>query len=179
MCNSLKVRSRQHCCARHLHTCHVNVSVTITMHAGSFIKKSGSGICIKSYYKKQNIVNGSAGDAYMECLKTDHMVELLRLEAFGKVKSGAELEEKLKALSSKVEVPEMPKTAAVLQTIPASDEHPGAIYRLAGDRSASSPPLHGGSCLMHGSGSRKAHLCCMLANANSSFCYHLTTNTAA
>ena len=47
------------------------------------------------------------------------MVELLRLEAFGKVKSGAKLEEQLKALSSKVQAPEMPKTAAVLQTIPA------------------------------------------------------------
>ena len=64
----------------------------------------------------------------------DHMVELIKLEAFGKVKSGGKLEEQLQALTDKIQIPEMPKTAAVLQTIPASDEHPGAIYRLAGDR---------------------------------------------
>lgn len=67
----------------------------------------------------------------------DHMVELIRLEAFGRVKSGGKLEEQLQVLSEKMQIPGMPETAAVLQTIPASEEHPGAIYRLAGDRSAS------------------------------------------
>lgn len=62
------------------------------------------------------------------------MVELLRLESFGKVKSGTTLEKELEALTSKTVVPEMPKTAAVLDRIPASETHPGAIYRLAGDR---------------------------------------------
>ena len=77
---------------------------------------------------------GFAGSAYSECLKIDHMVELLRLEAFGKVKTGAKLEGELEALSSKMVVPEMPNTSAVLDRIPASESHPGAIYRLAGDR---------------------------------------------
>lgn len=62
------------------------------------------------------------------------MVELLRLEAFGKFKSGTTLEKELEALTSKMVVPEMPKTSAVLDRIPASETHPGAIYRLAGDR---------------------------------------------
>ena len=75
-----------------------------------------------------------AGEAYTECLKTDHMVQLIRHEAFGKVKSGGKLEEQLQAMTSRVARPEMPKTAAVLQSIAASDHHPGAIYRLAGDR---------------------------------------------
>lgn len=74
------------------------------------------------------------GEAYSECLKTDHMVQLIRLEAFGKVKSGGKLEQRLQAMTNQVVMPEMPKTKAVLQSIAASDDHPGAIYRLAGDR---------------------------------------------
>ena len=74
------------------------------------------------------------GDAYSECLKMDHMVELLKLEAFGKVKSGKTLEQQLQALTSKLVAPEMPETSAVLDRITASESHPGAIYRLAGDR---------------------------------------------
>ena len=62
------------------------------------------------------------------------MVQLIRLEAFGKVKSGEKLEQQLQAMTNSVVTPEMPKTAAVLQSIAASDDHPGAIYRLAGDR---------------------------------------------
>lgn len=62
------------------------------------------------------------------------MVELLGQEAFGKVKSSTTLEKELQALTGKVVVPEMPNTSAVLERIPASDSHPGAIYRLAGDR---------------------------------------------
>jgi len=64
----------------------------------------------------------------------DHMVELLKLEAFGKVKSGKTLEQELEALTSKLVTPDMPETSAMLETIPASESHPGAIYRLAGDR---------------------------------------------
>ena len=75
------------------------------------------------------------GEAYSECLKADHMVQLIRLEAFGKVKSGGKLEQQLQAMTKEVAVPEMPKTKAVLESIAASDDHPGAIYRLAGDRS--------------------------------------------
>ena len=56
------------------------------------------------------------------------------MEAFGKVKSGKTLEQQLQALTSKLVAPEMPKTSAVLERIPASESHPGAIYRLAGDR---------------------------------------------
>lgn len=76
-----------------------------------------------------------AGEAYSECLKTDHMVQLIRLEACGQVKSGGRLEQQLQAMTNRVVIPEMPETAAVLQSIAASDDHPGAIYRLAGDRS--------------------------------------------
>ena len=64
----------------------------------------------------------------------DHMVELLRLEAAGKLKSGAKLEHELEALTSRAVAPEMPQTQAVLARIPASESHPGAIFRLAGDR---------------------------------------------
>ncbi|DBA70016.1 TPA: hypothetical protein ACH3X2_012365 [Trebouxia sp. C0005] len=74
------------------------------------------------------------GDAYSKCLKMDHMVELLKLEAFGKVKSGKTLEQQLKALTSKLVAPDMPETSAVLERISSSESHPGAIYRLAGDR---------------------------------------------
>ena len=72
--------------------------------------------------------------AYKDCLKTDHMVELLRQEATGKLKSSAKLEQELEALTSKLAVPEMPDTRAVLSRFQPSETHPGAIYRLAGDR---------------------------------------------
>lgn len=62
------------------------------------------------------------------------MVQIIRLEAFGNVKSGGRLQQQLQAMTNSVVTPEMPKTAAVLQSIAASDDHPGAIYRLAGDR---------------------------------------------
>ena len=89
--------------------------------------------------KRRNIIVTSnvycrPGDAYSECLKMDHMVELLKLEAFGKVKSGQTLEQQLQALTSKLVAPDMPQTSAVLERIPASESYPGAIYRLAGDR---------------------------------------------
>ena len=76
----------------------------------------------------------TAGNAYKDCLKTDHMVELLRQEASGKLKSSAKLEHELETLTSKLAVPEMPETCAVLSRIQPSESHPGAIYRLAGDR---------------------------------------------
>lgn len=60
------------------------------------------------------------------------MVELVRAAALG---SGAA--ELVSALSGyAIDVPTMPDTKAVLATIPASASHPGAIYRLAGDRYA-------------------------------------------
>lgn len=62
------------------------------------------------------------------------MVQLIRLEACGQVKSGGKLDQQLQAMTNRVFIPEMPQTAAVLQSIAASDDHPGAIYRLAGDR---------------------------------------------
>ena len=74
------------------------------------------------------------GEAYRECLKADHMVQLTRLAALGQVGSPQELAGQLQAMTNEVVMPEMPKTEAVLQSIAASDDHPGAVYRLAGDR---------------------------------------------
>lgn len=85
-----------------------------------------------------------AGDAYSECLKTDHMVSLICHHALGRTQSGAKLEQQLQEVTDGVVIPKMPETAAVLQRIAASDDHPGAIYRLAGDRCAQtcSQPAH-------------------------------------
>ncbi|KAL3134817.1 hypothetical protein ABBQ32_007791 [Trebouxia sp. C0010 RCD-2024] len=74
------------------------------------------------------------GDAYSECLKTDHMVSLIRHQALGRTQRGAKLEQQLQEVTDGVAIPKVPQTAAVLQSIEASGEHPGAIYRLAGDR---------------------------------------------
>ena len=58
-------------------------------------------------------------------------MSLLRSVATGGTPA-AELEANLAGF--KPSVPSMPRTAAVLGSIPASSSHPGAQYRLAGDR---------------------------------------------
>ena len=73
----------------------------------------------------------AAEEAYTECIVTDKKVALLREAAStGGAKSGVE-----DALASfKVDVPEMPRTEAVLRTLPPAGDFPGAQFRLAGDR---------------------------------------------
>lgn len=89
-----------------------------------------------SYHSHTISCSTPAGDAYSERLKTDQMVHLICLQALGRSKSGGKLEQQLQAVTDRMVIPEMPKTAAVLQSIAASGDHPGAIYRLAGDRCA-------------------------------------------
>ena len=74
-----------------------------------------------------------AEEAFRERVLFDEAVKLLRAAAVGEASAG-ELEAELKRF--KPENPAMPPTTAVLASIPASKEHPGAIYRLAGDRRA-------------------------------------------
>ena len=72
-----------------------------------------------------------ADQAYADCVELDHAVSLLQSAADG---SGSpdSLASDLEAF--RPSVPEMPPTSALLQSIPASATHPGAQYRLAGDR---------------------------------------------
>lgn len=74
-----------------------------------------------------------AEQAYDERVRFDQAIALLQ-SAAKETKSAKGLEASLAGY--KPEVQEMPTTSAVLATIPASDTHPGALYRLAGDRSA-------------------------------------------
>ena len=61
------------------------------------------------------------------------MTQLIREQATGSSQH-ANLVQQLETKAGEVQVPQMPKTAAVLERIQASDDHPGAIFRLAGDR---------------------------------------------
>jgi hypothetical protein len=58
----------------------------------------------------------------------DKKVELLRSAASAKLDVEAGL------AGFKVQVPGMPKTEAVLRTLPPKGDFPGAQFRLAGDR---------------------------------------------
>lgn len=71
-------------------------------------------------------------------MKEEEQVRLLEEAAAGKLDPG-----KLHSmfLSYEPRIPEMPATEAVLATIPASPHHPGATYRLAGDRYRPRLPL--------------------------------------
>lgn len=71
-----------------------------------------------------------ADEAYAERAKVDKSLALLTAAANGG--NSQDLEAQLASFAPTV--PQMPPTAAVLATIPASASHPGAIYRLAGDR---------------------------------------------
>ena len=66
------------------------------------------------------------------------MTRLIREQASRAQQSG-DLPQQLAKLTDDVQVPEMPQTAAVLERIPASEDHPGAILRLAGDRCPALP----------------------------------------
>ncbi len=70
-------------------------------------------------------------EAYANCLKDDEAVRLLAQAARGEVPQDT-LATALVAYTPNI--PKMPNTSAILATIPKSDKHPGAIYRLAGDR---------------------------------------------
>ena len=72
-----------------------------------------------------------ADQAYVDCVELDHAVSLLQGAAEGSG-SADSLAADLEAFQPSV--PEMPPTSALLQSIPASATHPGAQYRLAGDR---------------------------------------------
>ena len=72
-----------------------------------------------------------AEEAYTACLLMDRKAKLIRRAALG---SGTLAEAAKELAASQPDVPSMPKTSAVLHQIPASNKHPGAIYRLAGDR---------------------------------------------
>ena len=61
----------------------------------------------------------------------DRKVELLRCAATG-AKTGSGPEAALTGFEPAV--PEMPETAAVLRSLPAKGDFPGAQFRLAGDR---------------------------------------------
>ncbi|KAK9817750.1 hypothetical protein WJX72_001615 [[Myrmecia] bisecta] len=69
------------------------------------------------------------GEAYRQCLYTDKLVERVCKAALGEA---VDLERDLQTLHTPV--PHMPETSAVLLRIESSATHPGAIYRLAGDR---------------------------------------------
>ncbi len=71
----------------------------------------------------------AAETAYTECLVLDKKEELLRAAASS---SGADVAAELAAYSPAV--PAMPPTEAVLRTLPAHGDFPGAQFRLAGDR---------------------------------------------
>ena len=89
----------------------------------------------------------AAEAAYAEAVTMDRKVELLRSAASG-ARSGPELEAAL-ARSAPAAL-EMPETAAVLRSLPAKGDFPGAQFRLAGDRCGSSgdvPSAHHGACL--------------------------------
>ncbi len=72
-----------------------------------------------------------AEGAYADSARLNKAIALLEQAAKGDV-AADKLEAELKAFEPRV--PEMPKTAAVLASIPAHKSHPGAQYRLAGDR---------------------------------------------
>ena len=72
-----------------------------------------------------------AEQAYVDRLSLDKAVSLLRSAATGGTPA-AKLEASLAGF--KPSMPSMPRTAALLGSIPASSSHPGAQYRLAGDR---------------------------------------------
>lgn len=78
-----------------------------------------------------------AEEAYIQRVKLDKVIALLQSAAVGE-RDPSSLEEGLAAFHPKA--PAMPETSAVLACIPASESHPGAIYRLAGDRQTIPPP---------------------------------------
>ena len=70
-----------------------------------------------------------AEQAHAEMCNLDSRAARLQAVALGEAEP-ASLDDPMPTPS----VPTMPDTRAVLHTIPPSDEHPGAILRLAGDR---------------------------------------------
>eukprot|EP00884_Botryococcus_braunii_P008296 jgi/Botrbrau1/17468/Bobra.0054s0055.1 len=70
-------------------------------------------------------------ESYEACIKNEEKIRLLEGAALGET-DPAKLHTMW--LSFQPRIPEMPQTSAVLATIPASHHHPGAMYRLAGDR---------------------------------------------
>ena len=77
----------------------------------------------------------AAEEAYEAVLRTDQMMALLQQQATGAgAKDASHLDSALQSFMKQLATPKMPKTAAVLAEIPASGDHPGAQYRLAGDR---------------------------------------------
>ena len=60
---------------------------------------------------------------------------LLQQQATGAgAQDASHLDSALQSFMKQLAIPKMPRTAAVLAEIPASGDHPGAQYRLAGDR---------------------------------------------
>lgn len=72
-----------------------------------------------------------AEEAYESCLRMDRTIALLS-SAANDGKTPDELETLLSEYH--IQAPSMPKTTALLASIPAEGSHPGAQYRLAGDR---------------------------------------------
>lgn len=63
------------------------------------------------------------------------MMALLQQQATSAgAKDASHLDNALQSFMEQLAIPKMPKTSAVLAEIPASGDHPGAQYRLAGDR---------------------------------------------
>ena len=72
-----------------------------------------------------------AEQAYAESARLDKAISLLERAATGKL-AADKLEADLGSFEP--QIPSMPETAAVLASIPKHGSHPGAQYRLAGDR---------------------------------------------
>jgi len=75
----------------------------------------------------------SIGAAYAARFKTDFIVEAATAVARGALTLAA-ADAQIAAFS--VPLPPTPETSALLKRVPASATHPGADYRLAGDRCA-------------------------------------------
>ncbi|GMH40935.1 hypothetical protein BSKO_08839 [Bryopsis sp. KO-2023] len=69
--------------------------------------------------------------AYIKKRTTDLKMDIIRRIALGNITVEAGIGE---FQSSKFDTPKMPETKALIKTIPESDSHPGAQYRLSGDR---------------------------------------------
>ena len=74
----------------------------------------------------------TAEQALMSSLDLQNKEVLLRKAALSGNTASNKLEQLAEAF--RPSLPKLPSTRAVLHTTPASDSHPGAMYRLAGDR---------------------------------------------
>lgn len=102
----------------------------------STLHLTGITSALRCIVSEHNFSDKSAGcftaeQAFAERVVADKAINLLQARALGKTSEG-EMEAVLAGFQPSV--PQMPQTAAVLASIPASGGHPGAHYRLAGDR---------------------------------------------